>query len=101
MWQTFLLFRHRNFDISTLTTGGVGKDLVGQDVRDLLTILKLMKWCVYYIFASVPKKKNMEKMKENKERKKESRVNARHEQADPEKHFPGAGLEGRGNPDQR
>ena len=47
--------------------------MVGQDVRDLLTILKLMKWCVYYIFASVPKKKNMEKMKENEERKKENK----------------------------
>ena len=31
----------------------------------------------------------------------ESRVNARHEQADPEKHFPDAGLEGRRNPGQR
>ena len=38
---------------------------------------------------------------EEKVKEMESRVNARHEQADPEKHFPGAGLEGRGNPDQR
>ena len=49
--------------------------MVGQGVRDLLTILKLMKWCVYYIFASVPKKKNMEKMKENEERKLLFRIN--------------------------
>ena len=38
---------------------------------------------------------------EEKVKEMESRVNARHEQADPEKHFPGAGLEGRGNSDQR
>ena len=36
---------------------------------------------------------------EEKVKEMESRVNARHEQADPEKHFPGAGLER--NPDQR
>ena len=38
---------------------------------------------------------------EEKVKEMESRVNARHEQADPEKHFPGAGLEGRGNQDRR